>query len=277
MDISSVPDIADPVQRQLDAYNARDIDAFMQYWAEDCRYYEFPDRLLAHGAAEIRERHLARFQEPNLHGRLVNRMVVANMVVDHETVTRTFPDGAGEIDVVAIYEIENGLIARAWFKLGPPRLFADAALRRAGPADAVAVHDLTHAAYAKWVPVLGRPPKPMTADYHARVRDHVIDLLHVDGRLAALIEMAPRADHLLIENVAVLPAFQGRGYGRRLLAHAEAVAAALGLGEMRLYANKLLATNIALYTRLGYRVDREEPFMGGFTVHMRKSLTGPAA
>lgn len=77
-----------PVQKQLEAYNARDIDGFMQWWADDCQYYEFPARLLASGAAEIRERHVARFREPNLHGTLVKRIAVANIVVDQETVTR---------------------------------------------------------------------------------------------------------------------------------------------------------------------------------------------
>lgn len=110
-----------PVQQQLDAYNARDIAAFMRWWADDCQYYAFPDQLLASGAAAIRERHVARFQESNLHGRLVKRIVVANVVVDQETVTRTFPDGPGEVDVVAIYEVEGGKIAKAWFKMGPPR------------------------------------------------------------------------------------------------------------------------------------------------------------
>ena len=38
-------------------------------------------------------------------------------------------------------------------------------LRRATPSDAAAVRDLTWAAYAKWVVVLGREPLPMTADY----------------------------------------------------------------------------------------------------------------
>ena len=68
----------------------------------------------------------------------------------------------------------------------------------------------------------------MTADYHAAVQDHLVDLLHVDGSLAALIEMAPGADHLLVVNVAVAPACQGQGFGRVLLAHAEAVATSLG-------------------------------------------------
>ena len=64
----------------------------------------------------------------------------------------------------------------------------------------------------------------MTADYDAAVRDHVVDMLHLDGKLAALIEMYPEADHLLIVNVAVSPAYQGRGYGRALLVHAEELA-----------------------------------------------------
>ena len=91
-----------------------------------------------------------------------------------------------------------------------------AGLRRATPADAAAVRDLTWAAYAKWVALLGREPKPMTADYDVAVRDHIVDMLYVDGELAALIEMHPEADHLLIVNVAVSPACQGRGYGRAL-------------------------------------------------------------
>ena len=113
-----------PVQKQPEAYNARDIDAFMRWWADDCQYYEFPGRLLASGAAEIRERHFARFKDSNLFGTLIKRIAVANVVVDQEVVTRTFPEGPGEVDVVAIYEVENGKIAKAWFKMGPPRLHA---------------------------------------------------------------------------------------------------------------------------------------------------------
>lgn len=117
-----------PVQKQLDAYNARDIDAFMAWWSDDCEYYEFPARLLASGAEQIRERHVARFKEPNLFGKLIKRSVVDNLVVDQETVTRTFADGIGDVDVLAIYQIEHGKIAKAWFKMGLPRLTADADL-----------------------------------------------------------------------------------------------------------------------------------------------------
>jgi GNAT superfamily N-acetyltransferase len=145
-------------------------------------------------------------------------------------------------------------------------------IRRARRDDAAAVRELTRSAYAKWVPLIGREPIPMTADYDRAVREHMIDLLFVDAELTALIETVGRADHLLIANVAVSPTFQGRGYGGLLLDHAEHLAASLGLPELRLYTNKQFATNIAIYRRRGYTLDREEPFRGGFLVHMSKRL-----
>lgn len=110
--------------RQLSAYNARDIDAFMACWHDDAEIFEHPSTLLARGAEAIRARHLARFEEPDLFGRLVSRTSVADVVVDREVVTRNFPDGRGTIDVLAIYEVRGGKIARAWFKSGPRHIDA---------------------------------------------------------------------------------------------------------------------------------------------------------
>ena len=115
-------DIAYPVHMQLAAYNARDIDAFMHWWADSCQYYEFPSTLLASGAAEIRKRHVERFMEADLFGKLLTRIVVGNVVIDHETVQRNFPEGRGEVDAICIYEIEGGKIAKGWFKMGERRL-----------------------------------------------------------------------------------------------------------------------------------------------------------
>ena len=124
------------------------------------------------------------------------------------------------------------------------------------------------------MPLIGREPKPMTADYEVALRNHRIDLLYLGGTLAGLIETIPGADHLLIENVAVSPAFQGRGLGRRLMAHAEALAVSEGRAEIKLYTNKLFAENVRLYEKLGYALDREEPFSGGIVVHMSKRVIG---
>ncbi len=146
-------------------------------------------------------------------------------------------------------------------------------LRRAVAADAAAVRALVRAAYAKWVPVIGREPKPMGADYAKAVVEHRVDLAWLGDELAAHIETIDGADHLLIENVAVAPDFQGRGLGRFMMAHAERLAAERGYGELRLYTNKMFAENVRLYLALGYRIDREEESALGVTVHMSKSLS----
>jgi ribosomal protein S18 acetylase RimI-like enzyme len=70
----------------------------------------------------------------------------------------------------------------------------------------------------------------------------------------------------------VSPALQGRGLGRRLMAHAEELAASQGQTDIRLYTNKMFAENVQLYRELGYRVDREEAFSGGIVVHMSKRI-----
>jgi hypothetical protein len=62
---------------------------------------------------------------------------------------------------------------------------------------------LSRAAYAKWVPLIGRELMPMTVNYERAVTEHVIDLYEEGGELLALIEMIPMRDHLLIENIAV--------------------------------------------------------------------------
>ena len=145
-------------------------------------------------------------------------------------------------------------------------------LRLAGGADAAAIRDLVRAAYAKWVPVIGREPLPMGVDYDLALRENRFDLLMSDQQLVGLIETARHDDHLMIVNLAVAPEHQGRGNGRRLLAHAESLAAAAGVNRLRLYTNGRFDENIALYRRLGYAIDREEPFRGGVVVHMSKQI-----
>jgi ribosomal protein S18 acetylase RimI-like enzyme len=145
-------------------------------------------------------------------------------------------------------------------------------IRSATMADVQTVRDIVRAAYAKWVPIIGREPLPMRADYDRALRHHAIDLLHREGDVLALIETIPHPDHLFIENLAVAPPHQGQGHGRFLFAHAEQKARSARLPEIRLLTNAAFAANVHLYQRAGYRIDREEPFMGGTTVYMSKKM-----
>jgi hypothetical protein len=114
------------VQRQLDAYNAKDLNAWLSSYAETAQQFEHPGKLLASGHAQIRARTEPRFSEPDLHARLIRRVVMGNTVIDHEDVTRTFPEGPGKIELLCIYQVEGGLIQSASFTFGPPVLNAKA-------------------------------------------------------------------------------------------------------------------------------------------------------
>ncbi|MGT2468757.1 GNAT family N-acetyltransferase [Mesorhizobium atlanticum] len=146
--------------------------------------------------------------------------------------------------------------------------------RAAEAADAAAIRDIVRAAYAKWVPVIGREPLPMRADYDKAVADHPFDLAVSRDRIVGMLEAMLADDHLWIENVCVAPEAQGKGIGRLLLQRAEGKAREAGRHELRLLTNGAFEANVSLYKRQGYSVDREEPFMNGTTVYMSKRIAG---
>ncbi len=150
-------------------------------------------------------------------------------------------------------------------------------IRPALPQEAGVVRELVRAAYAKWVPMIGREPLPMQADYDRALREHRIDILRVEGSVAGLVETMLYPGHLWIENLAVHPGHQGQGHGRRLLVHAEHLAITAERPGIHLLTNAAFAANVAFYGRHGYGVDRQEPFMGGTTVYMSKEVPNPAA
>jgi GNAT superfamily N-acetyltransferase len=144
---------------------------------------------------------------------------------------------------------------------------------RAGPADAARIAGIVNAAYSKWVPLIGREPSPMLADYDKAVVEHRIDLIGENGTVFGLIETDVRPDHFWIENVAVAPDRQGRGIGTRLLAHADRLAREAGRTELRLLTNEKFTINIALYERQGYVITHRQPYhLGGVTAYLSKRL-----
>ena len=103
----------DIVQRQLEAYNARDLDAFAATYSEDVQLFRMPTREpTTAGKAALREVYRQRFASPNLHAQILSRMVLGNKVIDHERIV-----GIREtaIEAVAVYEVDAGLIRAVWF------------------------------------------------------------------------------------------------------------------------------------------------------------------
>jgi len=119
---SSNPTPESVAQLQLEAFNSRDLEALLAIYAEDAEMFEHPSKLVARGTADLRARFTARLAEPNLFAKLVHRVVVGNTVVDHEIVTRTFPEGPGTLELVMIYEVKGARITKAWSIPGEKRL-----------------------------------------------------------------------------------------------------------------------------------------------------------
>lgn len=92
------------VQRQLDAYNRRDLEAILAIYADDAEFIEHPSTVLCRGRAALRERFTARFAEPDLHARLVQRIVLGAKVFDHEEITRNIDAEVRVLSVVMLYK-----------------------------------------------------------------------------------------------------------------------------------------------------------------------------
>jgi hypothetical protein len=107
-------DIEGPVQRQLDAYNARDLERFLAEYADDVVVYRPPATEPAIVGKEALGAHYARnrFNLPELNARLLNRIVSGSIVVDQERVTGV---PGGELAAVAVYRVEKGRIQAVWF------------------------------------------------------------------------------------------------------------------------------------------------------------------
>lgn len=147
-----------------------------------------------------------------------------------------------------------------------------AAIRPAEPADQAAIERIVNDAYGHYVARMGKRPGPMEDDYAARIADREAWVLDDGGSLAGVLVLCDAADHLLLDNIAVAPAHQGRGVGRRLMAFAETEARRRGWSEIRLYTHETMIENQALYQRLGY-VETHRAEQAGFArVFMRKPL-----
>jgi GNAT superfamily N-acetyltransferase len=125
-------------------------------------------------------------------------------------------------------------------------------IRLATPAEAVTLQAIAREAYQRYVPRIGREPAPMSADYHAAVRGGQAWVAADQGQVIGFAVLIAQPDHLLLENLAVLPSRQGSGAGSRLLALAEDEARRLRFAEIRLYTNEAMTENLAYYPRRGY-------------------------
>jgi hypothetical protein len=103
------------VQDQVDAYNARDLVAFLATYDEEAELAHHPDgKIVAAGRERMSAVYGPLFEKnPDLHCTIRNRIVHGNFVIDHEEVAGLSAEGT--VHAVAVYEVRESLIQRVWF------------------------------------------------------------------------------------------------------------------------------------------------------------------
>jgi ribosomal protein S18 acetylase RimI-like enzyme len=128
------------------------------------------------------------------------------------------------------------------------------------------------AAYGKYVPRIGRAPAPMAADFAAEIAAGRVVVIEAGDAVVGYLIAWPLADAYFIDNIAVDLAWQGRGYGRRLMDYGERAARRHGLDAIRLYTNAAMTENLSLYARIGFVETHRAVEQGFRRVFMRRAL-----
>ena len=117
--------VVEVVQKQLDAYNNKNLDSWLDTYANNAIQFTTAGDVIATGHEQMAKNMAERFAEPDLFAKLLHRIVCENTVVDHEIITRNFPEGKGTIEMLCIYQVENGLIHKGQFKVFNKVLFSE--------------------------------------------------------------------------------------------------------------------------------------------------------
>lgn len=126
-------------------------------------------------------------------------------------------------------------------------------IRPAVASDECDIRACAEAAYARYVPLIGRKPAPMVADFATQIADGEVHVaVDAAGAFQGFIVFNVQSSHVLLENVAVLPGMAGQGVGKALIAFCEDMARRQGAKAIRLYTNEKMTENLSIYPALGY-------------------------
>lgn len=101
------------VQRQVNAYNARNTDVFISTFSPTIQIYQDHDSLICSGIDKVRIKYQSLFDNtPNLHVQIVQRMAIGDYVIDEEKIIGFDKE---EKRAIATYKIKENLIQQVWF------------------------------------------------------------------------------------------------------------------------------------------------------------------
>ena len=147
-------------------------------------------------------------------------------------------------------------------------------IRLAEANDEPEIRDCAEQAYARYVPMIGRKPAPMVADFVTQIAAGMVYVATDDQAIfQGFIVFYAEEEHILLENVAVLPSAAGRGVGRALISFCEDAARQRGMNGVHLYTNEKMTDNLSIYPKLGYVKVAQRTKDGFKRVYFEKTLT----
>ncbi|CAB3667138.1 GNAT family N-acetyltransferase [Achromobacter pestifer] len=145
-------------------------------------------------------------------------------------------------------------------------------IRQATPDDVPAIERIVTDAYTPYIARIGATPGPMRDDYAARVEQGVVYVLQEQHSIHGVLVLIPEGDYMLLDNIAVSPLSQGKGYGRVLMQFSETAARQAECRCIRLYTQEKMTENIAIYARYGFVETHRAEEIGLRRVFMQKRL-----
>lgn len=146
-------------------------------------------------------------------------------------------------------------------------------IRKAKPDEEAAVDRCVQKSYQKYIDRIGKKPGPMLDHYLPLIIDGNVFCGEFCEEIVGVLVLKKFDGYMLLDNVALLPEFQGRGFGKRLIAFAENYSSKNNCLEIRLYTNVKMTENIRLYNKLGYSEYSRKEENGFDRVYFKKQLT----
>ena len=115
---AATPKVLSPgatVQRQVERFNAHDLEGYLALFADDLEVADLPASPWGtRNKAWLREVDAERFKaEPDLRASTEAQMVSGTFVIETERI-RGRAGQAGPLDVVVVYQVKEGKIVRMW-------------------------------------------------------------------------------------------------------------------------------------------------------------------
>lgn len=145
-------------------------------------------------------------------------------------------------------------------------------IRKAKPSDEATVVKCIKKSYQKYIVRMGKKPGPMLDDYLPLIIDGNVFCGEFCREIVGALVLKKFDGYMLLDNVVILPEFQGKGFGKQLIAFAEQYSSENNYHEIWLYTNIKMTENIKLYHKLGYSEYTHKVENGFERVYFKKRL-----